>query len=49
MDDDDDENTNDNMIDSDGEEEDGVRFRRAEISLDQAKRIAISSAWRMRA
>lgn len=50
MDDDDDDthlnNGNDVNNDSDGEEEDGIRFKRGGISLEQAKRIAISSAWR---
>jgi hypothetical protein len=32
--------------DSDGEDADGIRFKRGGISLEQARRIAISSAWR---
>ena len=42
MDDDEDELINN---DSD-EDEDGIKFKRGGISLEQAKRIAVSSAWR---
>lgn len=41
MDDDEDEANDDS-----DEDEDGIKFKRGGISLEQAKRIAISSAWR---
>lgn len=41
MDDDEDE-----MNDDSDEDEDGIKLKRGGISLEQAKRIAISSAWR---
>lgn len=46
MDDDDEDQGNNGIDDSDGEDEDGIRFKRGGISMEQAKRIAISSAWR---